>query len=61
MTNLWQTLAAVLVLEGALWTLFPGWMRQMAKRAADADEGTLRYGGLVFAVAGVTAVWLLRG
>ena len=61
MTNLWQTLAVLLVVEGAVWALFPGWMRKFAAKAAEADEGMLRYSGLAFAVTGVFAVWLLRG
>ena len=61
MMNLLQTLALVLAVEGILWTLFPGPMRRVAARAAESDEGMLRYGGLAFAVTGVVAVWLLRG
>ncbi|WP_027134068.1 DUF2065 domain-containing protein [Geminicoccus roseus] len=61
MMNFWQTLALVLVVEGVVWALFPTAMRRLAARAAETEEGALRYGGLAFAVTGVVVVWLLRG
>ena len=53
-------LSLVLVVEGVLWALFPGRMRQAAAQAALSDPGRLRMGGLVFAVLGVALVWLVR-
>ena len=50
----------MLVLEGALWALFPDRMKQAAARAALLDSGALRLGGLAFAVLGVGLVWLVR-
>jgi uncharacterized protein YjeT (DUF2065 family) len=61
MMELIQGLALVLVVEGVLWALFPGMMRRAALTAASTEDGRLRFGGLTFAVAGVLAVWLLRG
>ncbi|HEX2527277.1 MAG TPA: DUF2065 domain-containing protein [Geminicoccus sp.] len=61
MMELLQGLALVLVVEGVLWALFPGAMRRAAQTAAASRDGALRFGGLVFAMVGVAAVWLLRG
>lgn len=53
--------ALVLVLEGALWALFPNGMKQAAARAIVLDAGVLRAAGLLFAAIGVFIVWLIRG
>ena len=53
--------ALVLVLEGALWALFPNGMKQAAARAIVLDAGVLRVAGLLFAAVGVFIVWLIRG
>lgn len=53
--------ALVLVLEGALWALFPGGMKRAAAMAVSLPDGALRRTGLIAAVLGVVAVWLLRG
>ena len=53
--------ALVLVLEGALWALFPNGMKQAAARAIVLDAGVLRAAGLLFAAVGVLLVWLIRG
>ena len=60
MRDLLTGLALVLVVEGVLWALFPGPMRQAAARAALLDTGRLRLGGLAFAALGVVLVWLIR-
>lgn len=51
----------VLVIEGVVWTLFPKAMKRAAAATANVDEATLRYGGLTLVIAGVIAVWLVRG
>lgn len=61
MIELLQGLALVLVVEGVLWAVFPGAMRRAAAKAAESEDGVLRFGGLAFAATGVAAVWLLRG
>lgn len=61
MQDLFTAAALVLVLEGALWALFPNGMKQAAARALALDAGVLRVGGLAFAVVGVFIVWLIRG
>lgn len=61
MQDLLTAAALVLVLEGALWALFPNGMKQAAARAIVLDSGVLRTGGLIFAGVGVFVVWLIRG
>lgn len=61
MTDLWTALALVLVIEGLLYAAFPDQMKRMVARVLSLPAGTLRAGGLVAAVVGVAAVWLLRG
>ena len=60
MDDLLTALALVLVIEGGLYALFPQGMRRMMAQMQDIPEGKLRALGLVGAVAGVLAVWLLR-
>jgi uncharacterized protein YjeT (DUF2065 family) len=54
-------LALVLVIEGALYALFPGGMRRMMAQLQEIPENRLRTMGLLGAVIGVIGVWLLRG
>jgi uncharacterized protein YjeT (DUF2065 family) len=54
-------LALVLVIEGALYALFPGGMRRMMAQLQEIPENRLRTMGLLGAVVGVIGVWLLRG
>lgn len=61
MDDLLTALALVLVIEGGLYALFPGGMRRMMAQMQTIPEGKLRVMGLVGAVAGVLAVWLMRG
>lgn len=60
MAELGTALALVLVIEGVLWALFPERMKQAAARAILLEDGSLRVGGLAFAVLGVALVWLIR-
>ena len=60
MSELWLALALVLVIEGALYALFPRQMRSMALRMTEVPETTLRTAGLVAAVLGVVVVWVVR-
>lgn len=50
----------VLVIEGALYALFPGPVRRMFMVALTLPVGKLRLGGLVAAAFGVGLVWLAR-
>lgn len=54
-------LALVLVIEGALYALFPDAMKQMMLAAQSLPSSVIRRGGLVAAVIGVFLVWLIRG
>jgi len=61
MTDLWTALALILVIEGALYCLFPTTMRRALTRAMDASDNHLRTLGLAAAVVGAGLVWLIRG
>lgn len=51
----------VLVLEGALYALFPAGMQRMMELALAMSPSYLRKTGLVVAVTGFFVVWLMRG
>jgi hypothetical protein len=61
MQDLFAAIALVLVIEGLLWATMPEWMKSAALRVAQIDAGALRVAGLVTALVGVAAVWLIRG
>ena len=61
MTDLIVALGLVLVLEGAIYALFPGGMKRMVVSILAMPERALRTGGLAFAFIGVMIVWLARG
>ena len=54
-------LALVLVIEGALYALFPEAMKRMMVSLAQQPGSALRSAGLLTATVGVGIVWLLRG
>ncbi|HEY7609313.1 MAG TPA: DUF2065 domain-containing protein [Alphaproteobacteria bacterium] len=61
MDDLLTAVALVLVIEGGLYALFPGGMRRMMAQMQQIPENRLRTMGLIGAVIGVAAVWVLRG
>jgi len=61
MEDLWAAVGLVLVLEGALYALFPGGMRRMMAMVLEMPQSTVRAAGLVSAVTGFVIVWLVRG
>lgn len=61
MDDLLTALALVLVIEGGLYALFPDGMRRMMVQMQEIPESRLRIIGVIGAVVGVVAVWLLRG
>jgi len=61
MTELWTALALVLVLEGAVYALFPEGMKRLTSKVATMPASALRTAGLTSAILGVAVVWLLRG
>jgi uncharacterized protein YjeT (DUF2065 family) len=60
MRDLWTALALVLVIEGALYALFPEGMKRVAARAVLVPPQALRLAGLAAACIGVVLVWIVR-
>ena len=60
MKDLGTALALVLVIEGALYALFPDGMKQMIAQTLTLPAPILRAVGLAAACIGVGAVWLMR-
>jgi len=52
--------ALVLVIEGLLYAISPGAMKRMMARAMDIPDPYFRMTGLIAAIIGVVAVWLIR-
>jgi uncharacterized protein YjeT (DUF2065 family) len=61
MSEVVAAIGLILVLEGALYALFPDLMKKMAAQVMQAPGDTLRIVGVVSAAAGVAVVWLVRG
>lgn len=61
MSDLLTALGLVLVIEGALYSLFPEAMKKMMASVMTLPSGSLRAVGLATAVVGVGIVWLVRG
>ncbi len=60
MSDLFAAFGLVLALEGALYALFPDFMKRVAAQAVASPSETLRTVGLVSAGIGVAVVWLAR-
>ncbi|MEC8173025.1 MAG: DUF2065 domain-containing protein [Pseudomonadota bacterium] len=60
MDDFLTAIGLVLVIEGVIYALFPQGMQKMMTQALETPASTLRIGGLVAAVAGLTVVWLIR-
>jgi uncharacterized protein YjeT (DUF2065 family) len=54
-------LALILVIEGALYALFPQQMKKVLLHVLGMPLSSIRLAGLVSAAAGVFLVWLIRG
>ncbi len=61
MIELLSALGLAIVLEGALYAVFPNVARNMAMTIAGSSAASLRRAGLLAAVMGVALVWLVRG
>ena len=61
MTDILAAVGLVLVLEGALYALFPEFMKRMAAQAQVIPGDTLRTIGVVAAGFGVALIWMVRG
>lgn len=61
MTDFFVAVGLVLALEGTLYALAPGGMKNVMRSALQMPDQTLRIAGLVALAAGVLIVWLIRG
>jgi len=52
--------ALILVIEGALYALFPNAMQKMLEQISILSPKSLRTAGLISAILGVALVWLLK-
>ncbi len=60
-SDLITALALVLVIEGAIYALFPDAMKRIVLSIADMPAVMLRNAGLIAAAVGLAIVWLVRG
>ena len=61
MDDFLTAIGLVLVLEGALYALFPERMQRMMEQLLAMEPAFLRKTGLAIAVTGFFVVWLMRG
>ncbi|MEX1146923.1 MAG: DUF2065 domain-containing protein [Sphingomonadales bacterium] len=61
MTDFLVAMGLILVIEGALYALFPEGMKRMMVMALTQPVNALRLSGLIAAVVGVAVVWAVRG
>jgi uncharacterized protein len=61
MSDLIVAIGLVLVIEGLLWSLWPGLGRKLLEATARTPESSLRMAGAVAVALGVAVVWLVRG
>ncbi len=60
MTDLVVALGLFLVIEGLIYALFPGFLKNMAAQLPFVPEHVLRIAGTVSIALGVVIVWLAR-
>ena len=58
-TTLWQALALMCVIEGALYALFPDGIKRAMYLLLAQPSDRLRLGGLLVAASGVATLWLI--
>ncbi len=61
MNDLIVGIGLVLVIEGLLWAVAPGFGRRMLEVASEMPESSLRTTGAVAVAIGVLIVWFVRG
>ncbi len=61
MKDVATAIGLILALEGALYALFPDFMKRMAAQVIQSPGDSLRVAGVVSAAIGVALVWLVRG
>ena len=49
-----------LFIEGALYALFPSKMRNMLEKLKLMKDAQLRFGGIIFALAGFLIIWYMK-
>ena len=54
-------LGLVLVIEGFIYSAFPGGMRNLLKQLEEMPDQSLRMTGLFTMAAGLLLVWLIKG
>jgi hypothetical protein len=61
MSDILAAIGLVLVIEGVLWALFPGFGMAILEAASELPEATLRTSGAVAVGIGFLIFWLVRG
>ena len=61
MSDLFSALALAVTLEGIIYALFPGGMKQVMSAAIEQPNSNLRAAGLTAAGLGVGVIWLIKG
>lgn len=61
MSEAFAAVGLLLAIEGALYALFPMFMKRMAVQIIETPGDTLRTVGVISAALGVACVWLVRG
>ncbi len=61
MLDFLTAVALILVIEGAVYALFPDGMKRMMEQVLTLPASSLRSAGLAAAVLGIFLVWLIRG
>ncbi|MBT3559356.1 MAG: DUF2065 domain-containing protein [Rhodospirillales bacterium] len=61
MTDLLAALGLAIAIEGVIYALFPGAMKNFMAQVLAQPVSYLRRGGLIAAIVGVFVVWLARG
>ena len=57
--KLFLAVGLVLAFEGALYALFPTFLRSMVKQIDMVNDSSLRFGGLIALAVGVGLVWMI--
>ncbi|MBL71526.1 MAG: ubiquitin-binding protein [Rhodobiaceae bacterium] len=57
--KLFLAIGLVLAFEGALYALFPSFLRSIVRQIDSVSDAALRNGGLVALLIGVVFVWML--
>ncbi len=61
MLDFLTAVALILVIEGAVYALFPDAMKRLMAQVLTLPDRSLRSAGLAAAVLGIFLVWLIRG